>query len=189
MSDQLSSEEREVVEEFVRRERAPHLEPEVRITGLMIQYYHVCQRELWFMHRGIDIDRSSVNIVRGTRVDEESYDGRRKSILLNQRIAIDMLESGDVVEIKVSSSLDTPPRMQLLYYLWYLDRVLDIEREGVLAFPTERSRERVTLTDDTRRAVEAAIFGIIDVVSSDTPPKLEKKPYCDSCQYQDLCWV
>ena len=179
----------EFVEQYIEAERAPHREPEVGITGLMVQYYHVCRRELWFMSRGIDIDRSTANIVRGTHTDEKSYRDKRRSFQINGRIQIDVLDDGEIMEVKVSSSLEKPPRMQLLYYLWYLDRILNIERTGVLAFPRERKRETVTLTEENVTAVEETIVGIIETVQDDSPPPLEKKPYCDSCLYQDLCWV
>lgn len=179
----------QLVEEYIKAERAPHREPEVGITGLMVQYYHVCRRELWFMSRGIDIDRSTANIVRGTHTDETSYRDKRQSFQINGRIQIDVLDDGDIMEVKVSSSLEEPPKIQLLYYLWYLDRILDIERTGVLAFPRERTRETVTLSQENVSAVEETIVGVIETVREDSPPPLEKKPYCESCLYQDLCWV
>ena len=49
--------EDDLIGEFIEREQSPHRDPLVRITGLMVQYYHVCKRELWFSSRGIDIDR------------------------------------------------------------------------------------------------------------------------------------
>nr|WP_254270591.1 CRISPR-associated protein Cas4 [Halorussus aquaticus] len=155
----------------------------------MVQYYHVCERELWFMSRGLDIDRGTTNIQRGSYVDENSYDDRRKSYQINGRIQLDVLDSGDVMEVKVSSTLEKPARMQLLYYLWYLEEVLEIEKDGVLAYPKERKRESVELNDETRSEIEDTIRGIIRVVERDAPPALEKKPYCDACLYQDICWV
>jgi CRISPR-associated exonuclease Cas4 len=178
-----------IVEEYVSAERDPHREPDVAITGLMVQYYHVCRRELWFMSRGIDIDRDTANIVRGTHTDETSYRDRRDSFQINGRIQIDVLDDGDIMEVKVSSSLENPPRMQLLYYLWYLDRVLDIERDGVLAYPRERKRETVELTEEAVGEVEQTIVGVIETVEQSSPPPLDKKPYCDSCLYQDICWM
>lgn len=178
-----------LVEEYVQQEKDPHREPIIRITGLMVQYYHVCKRELWFMSRGVDIDRESTNIVRGTHTDENSYSDKRRSFQINGRIQLDVLDSGDVMEVKVSSALERPAEMQLFYYLWYLDEILDIQKNGVLAYPRERNREEVTLTDDARKDIEETIAGIIRVVEADSPPALEKKPYCDSCLYQDLCWV
>lgn len=183
------NDEKDLLDRYLAAERDPHREPRVRITGLMVQYYHVCERELWFMSRGLDIDRETTNIQRGTHVDETSYDDRRRSYQINGRIQLDLLDSGDVMEVKVSSTLEKPARMQLLYYLWYLDEVLDIEKGGVLAYPKERKREQVELDEEARVEVEDTVRGIITVVERDAPPELEKKPYCDACLYQDICWV
>lgn len=174
---------------FVEAERRPDLEPDVAVTGLMMQYLHVCERELWFASRGLDIDRGAPNIRRGTRIDETSYRDKRDSLLVNGRIAIDLLDDGRVMEVKASSTLETPARMQLLYYLWYLQEVCNIEREGVLAYPTERKREAVELTSERKDAVEDSLRRIFEIVGADSPPPLEKKPVCDSCLYQDICWM
>jgi len=177
------------VDRYIRDEREPGREPETRITGLMIQYYHVCQRELWFMAHGIDIDRETTNIQRGTHVDETSYQDSRQSFMIDNRIQLDVLESGDIMEVKVSSTLEKPARMQLLFYLWFLDNVYDVDKDGVLAYPTERKRETIQLDAANVEAVENTIRGILDVVNRDAPPELDKKPYCDSCLYQDICWM
>lgn len=177
------------VKEYIKAERQPHREPDVRITGLMMQYLHTCERELWFMSRGIDIDREAANIRRGTRVDETSYRDQRDSFQVDGRIQLDVLDDGRVMEVKASSALETPARMQLLYYLWYLDRIHDIRRDGVLAYPKERKRESVTLDAEATDRVEESVQRIIEVVKSASPPPLEKKPYCDACLYQDICWM
>lgn len=189
MSEQPSYSKDGRIDELIESERNPHRDPTVRITGLMVQYYHVCKRELWFMSRGIDIDRDTPNIQRGSHVDETSYRDNRRSFTVDGRISLDLLDDGDVMEVKVSSALEEPPRMQLLYYLWYLDRIHGVEKSGVLAYPKERSRERVDLTEETAAEIESTLAGIIEVVEADSPPPLEKKPYCDSCLYQDICWV
>ena len=62
------------IEELIERERSPHRKPQVRITGLMVQYYHVCKRELWFMSRGIDIDRGAANIRPTVDVDSARHE-------------------------------------------------------------------------------------------------------------------
>lgn len=189
MTDVLSYSGMDQIDALIESERNPHQEPPVRITGLMVQYYHVCRRELWFMSRGIDIDRGAANIRRGSYVDEHSYRDNRQSFTIDGRISLDLLEDGDVMEVKVSSALEKPPRMQLLYYLWYLDRIHGVEKSGVLAYPEERSRETIELTDETAREIETTLSGIIDIVEADSPPALEKKPYCDACLYQDICWL
>lgn len=177
------------VREYIEKERDPSRTPKNPITGLMVQYYHVCKRELWFMSKGVDIDRETPNIQRGTHVDQTSYSGSRRSFMIGNRIQLDILESGEVMEVKVSSALEKPARMQLLFYLWYLREIYDVDKDGVLAYPTERKRESVKLDKTAISEVEETIRGILDVVSQDTPPELEKKSYCDSCLYQDICWV
>ena len=187
--DVMTRENDDPIESFVTAERSAHRQPRIKITGLMMQYYHVCKRELWFMSRGIDIDREDPNIRRGTHIDETSYRDKRSSFQINGRIHIDILDSGDVIEVKASSTLEKPVRMQLLYYLWYLDRIVDIKRDGVLAYPSERKRESVILTDSARSEVRTSIRRIIEIVERDTAPELEKKSFCDACLYQDLCWM
>lgn len=177
------------VQQYIRDERSVSREPDVRITGLMVQYYHVCERELWFMSRGIDIDRETVNIQRGTHVDETSYQDARQSFMIGNRIQLDVLDSGDIMEVKVSSTLEEPARMQLLFYLWYLREIHGVEKDGILAYPTERTRESITLDAESTEKIEKTVAGILDVVGRERPPPLEKKSYCDSCLYQDLCWM
>jgi CRISPR-associated exonuclease Cas4 len=59
----------------------------------------------------------------------------------------------------------------------------------VLAYPKERKRESVTLDESATEKVESTVAGILTAVKQDQPAELEKKPYCDSCLYQDICWM
>lgn len=161
---------------------------EFRVTGVMMQYYHVCERELWFESRNLEIDRENANVVRGTQVDDTAYSEQRRSLTVAGTIAIDLLEDGRVVEVKPSSTLVEPAKMQLAYYLWFLKHVADVEKSGVLAHPTERKRETVRLTDELTEKVESSIRGIHEIVTADEPPAAEEKPFCDSCAYHDFCW-
>lgn len=175
------------IERLIATARGESVDDPFRVTGVQMQYYHVCERELWFASRHLEIDRENASVARGTRVDETAYGEKRRNVHLGM-IALDVLDDGRVVEVKPSSALTEPARMQLSYYLWYLDRVVGISKEGVLAHPRERKRETVTLTPDRAAAVEDAIRGIHDVVTADEPPEAEEKPFCDSCAYHDFCW-
>lgn len=159
-----------------------------RVTGVMMQYYAVCERELWFVSRNLEIDRDNPAVVRGTDVDDSAYAESRREYSIDGTISIDVLDDGRVMEVKPSSALVEPARLQLLYYLWYLDEIAGIEKEGVLAHPTERRRETVTLTEEARNRVENAIRGVYSVVSCESPPSAEEKPFCESCAYHDFCW-
>ncbi|MFC7155075.1 CRISPR-associated protein Cas4 [Halomarina halobia] len=188
MTERGASSTDDPVDRLLATARGDAVEDPFRVTGVMMQYYHVCERELWLASRNLEIDRENVNVVRGTRVDESAYADRGKRNLRFGMISLDLLDDGRVIEIKPSSSLEEPARMQLSYYLWYLDRVAGVEREGVLAHPTERQRESVELSSERVEKVERAIRGIHQVVTADSPPSAEEKPYCESCAYHDLCW-
>lgn len=176
------------VVKLLRTVRDEATSEEFRVTGVMMQYYAVCHRELWFESRDIEIDRDRPEIARGTAVDDQSYPDDRRSLSVDGIIVIDVLQDGRVIEVKPSSALVEPARLQLSYYLWYLDRVVGVTREGVLAHPTERRRETVRLTTERRRTVEDAIRGIHAVVTTDTPPPAQEKQFCESCAYHDFCW-
>jgi len=163
-------------------------ENEFHVTGVMMQYYEVCERELWFESRNIEIDRENAAVVRGTQVDDSAYEEERRNLSIDGTIAIDVLEDGRVMEVKPSSSLVEPAKLQLLYYLWYLDRVVGVSRDGVLAHPRERRRESVELTEENAARVEESIRGVHRVVTRESPPPAEEKPFCESCAYHDFCW-
>ncbi len=157
------------------------------VTGIMMRYFHTCHRELWFDSAGVELDRSNTAIQWGTYIDETSYADSTQAVHYGP-IAPDIMEDGRVMEVKPASSMEEASKMQLAYYLWYLKHVCGDEREGVLAYPTERTRDSVILTDALEEKVETAIRGIYEVINRDSPPELIEKPYCDSCAYQEFCW-
>ena len=61
-----------------------------RVTGVMMQYYVVCERELWFASRHLEIDRENPSVVRGTRVDDTAYEEERENLSLGM-VSLDLL--------------------------------------------------------------------------------------------------
>ncbi|WP_396613669.1 CRISPR-associated protein Cas4 (plasmid) [Haloferax sp. S1W] len=176
------------VELLLRSARDDSQDDSFRVTGVMMQYYVVCERELWFHSRHIEIDRGNKAIVRGTHVDETAYSEKRRHVSIDSTIAIDVLDDGRVMEVKPSSALVEPAKLQLRYYLWYLKHVAGVEKSGVLAHPTERKREDVELTAEAEQEVEEAIRGVYDIIMRESPPPASEKPVCNSCAYHDFCW-
>lgn len=159
-----------------------------RVTGVMMQYYEMCTRELWFAAHDVDINRENRHVMRGTRVDNTSYAESSESLQIHGTIAPDLLDDGRIVEVKPSSN-SSGGRLQLLYYLWYFKHKLGVETTGVLAAPRERTRETVKLTPDGEARVETALHEIRAIIDRDAPPAFEEKPYCKSCAYRDFCQV
>lgn len=99
------------------------------------------------------INRDNLAIVRGTGVYDQAYSDKRRDLRVDGVIALDVPDSGEILEVKPSSSITEPARFQLLFYLWYLDRVTGVKKTGVLAHPTEKRRETVELTPETSAEV------------------------------------
>lgn len=160
------------------------------ITGVMVQYYYTCKRELWFYANRINMNYDDDNIAIGRQIQRESYDENRRNVLVDGAIAIDVVEDENTVyEVKKSSSLEEPAKMQLKYYLWYLKQNKALEMSGVLVYPEERRRKEVSLTEEDELELEQAIEEIREIIARETPPEREKKPFCENCSFYDLCWV
>jgi CRISPR-associated exonuclease Cas4 len=159
-----------------------------RVTGVMVQYYKVCKRELWlFAHQ---INYESDYIALGRLIHQESYSREKKNILIDDTISPDFLrkrKNTAVFEIKKSSKLEEPVRYQVLYYLWYLKQK-GIDAEGEIVYPKERKREKVILSRDVEEEISQMLEDIEKVVKRSVPPDPIRKPYCKKCSYYEFCW-
>jgi len=137
-----------------------------------MQYYAVCKRELWFEYNNIEIDRCNKHIVKGTLVDDNTYDHIDRETLRLGPIAPDMSENGKIVEIKPSKSYKRASRLQLYYYLWYLEEKYDIKKDGVLAYPKQKERNEISLDKNKKDEIESIISDIYKIVMKDKPPQV-----------------
>ncbi len=46
---------------------------ENRVTGVMIYYYFVCKRKLWYFMNEINMESDNENVMLGKLLDENSY--------------------------------------------------------------------------------------------------------------------
>lgn len=162
----------------------------MKITGVMVQYYIACKRELWFFANQINMNYNSDDISIGRHIHEKSYSREKKNINLGD-IAFDFVKTGtkDVIfEIKKSSKLEEPVRYQLYYYLWNAKK-MGKDMEGMLVYPKEKKRERLILTSEIEDEMEKIIQDIPTIVSQQLPPPVIIKPYCKRCTYYELCMV
>jgi CRISPR-associated exonuclease Cas4 len=156
----------------------------------MVQYYFTCKRELWFFSRGLQFDFENEDMLIGRVIHRESYEREWKEIMLGDaRLDVVTKRNGvEIVEVKKSSKLEEPARWQLKYYLYILKKA-GTNAKGVIAYPEEGKREEVVLSDDDIAVLEEAVKDIERVISLESPPKAERKPYCKKCAYRDFCWV
>lgn len=164
----------------------------MKITGVMVQYYVACKRELWFFLNQINMNYEDENIILGRHIHEDSYKRERKNILIDGTISLDYVKNENgitVFEIKKSSKLEKPVRYQVYYYLYYLKKVKGIDAKGKIVYPKERRTEEVILTPDIEKEMEGILKDIEEVDKMNRPPEAERKPYCKRCSYYELCWV
>lgn len=162
----------------------------MKITGVMVQYYIACKRELWFFANQINMNYNSDDISIGKHIHEKSYSREKKNINLGN-ISFDFVKKGDkdiIFEIKKSSKLEEPVRYQLYYYLWNAKK-MGRDVEGMLVYPKEKKRERLILTPEVQKEIERIIQEIPSIVNHPSPPPVIIKPYCKRCTYYELCMV
>lgn len=163
----------------------------MKITGVMVQYYKACFRELWFFANQINMNIDDENILLGKLLHKISYSKETKNLLIDDTISIDFKKISKnliIFEIKKSSKLTEPSKWQLYYYLYYLKQK-GIYAEGLLVYPKERRKERLILTEEIEKEMKEIIKKIPKIVFLSTPPKPVRKPYCKGCSYYEMCWV
>lgn len=76
---------------------------EERITGVMIYYYFVCKRKLWYFCHDIQMENVSQNenVQLGKLLDETSYGRNQKHINIDDTINIDFIKDfQEIHEVK-----------------------------------------------------------------------------------------
>lgn len=161
------------------------------ITGTLIWYYYICEREVWLMSRHIVADQSDENMDWGRYLHEHAY-AREKKELAWESIKMDTVSNtkGELVvaEVKKSSSYLKSAKMQVLFYL-YIMKHAGVKAIGELRFPEEKRREAVILDEDAEKEIEEAIVRIRRVIAQDMPPQPQKIKYCGKCAYREFCWA
>ena len=160
------------------------------ITGLMVYYYEVCKRKLWYFVNEIQLEENNSNVILGKLLEENTYTRDEKKINIDGVINIDFIRSKKVLhEIKKSNSIEPASLLQVQYYLYYLEKKGLIGLKGILDYPLLKQTVEVNLTDKDRENLDNIIIGIKEILRKESPPTLEKKGICRKCAYFDLCFV
>lgn len=160
------------------------------ITGLMVYYYEVCKRKLWYFTNDIQLEENNSNVILGKLLEENSYTRDEKKINIDGVINIDFIRSKKILhEIKKSNSIEPTSILQVQYYLYYLEKKGLVGLKGILDYPLLKQTVEVNLADSDRENLENIIIGIKEILGKESPPILEKKNICKKCAYFDLCFV
>ena len=162
----------------------------MNITGVMVQYYVTCKRELWFFANQINMNYNNDDIDIGKYIHEKSYSRENKEIKFDNMVFdyVKNKENLTIFEVKKSSSLTIGAKYQLYFYLYNMKNC-GKEVKGVLVYPKERKREEIVLNDEIIEEMERILKDIVNVVNLEKPPRAIKMPYCKGCSFFELCMV
>lgn len=160
------------------------------ITGVMIYYYEVCKRKLWYFYNEIQMEQGNENVEIGKAIDEETYRRDKKHINIDNIINIDFIRSRGILhEVKKSNKIEEASILQVKYYLYFLKKKGVEDIKGKIDYPLLKQSIDIDLTDEDIVMIEEILEDIQKIVSLKNPPSLEKKRICKSCAYYDLCFI
>lgn len=161
-----------------------------RITGLMVYYYFVCKRKLWYFRNEINMEQNSEAVEIGRILDENSYSRDNKHINIDQTINIDFIRETNVLhEVKKSRKIEEASVWQVKYYIYYLKKK---GMEGITAkidYPLLKKNLFVELSNEDEETMETILDEIKRLIKAEYPPALAKQAICKKCAYFDLCYI
>lgn len=163
---------------------------EERITGVMIYYYFVCKRKLWYFVNEINMEAENEDVMLGKFLDEHSYKRDEKHINIDNIINIDFIkEHKELHEIKKSRAIEEAGIWQVKYYLFYLKQRGITGLKAKIDYPLLKKNIVVELSDDDEQRLQEIIEEIKMIHVLAQPPSLDKKKICNKCAYYDLCFI
>jgi CRISPR-associated exonuclease Cas4 len=162
---------------------------EKQITGVMMYYYYVCGRKLWYFYHDIQMEQESENVAIGKVLDENSYNRDEKHINIDNVINIDFIRTQGVLhEVKKSNKIEEASIWQVKYYLYYL-KEHDVTIRAKIDYPLLKQTIDVELSDSDVSIIKDNLCSIREIVNKDKPPKFSKLKICKNCAYRDLCFI
>jgi len=161
----------------------------VRITGVKIDYYHICHTKLWLFSHNITLETGHENVEIGKQLHEDRYKRDGKDVTIDNTISIDFVRRGSKVElheVKKTKRREDAHRAQLLFYIYYLMQ-RGVSAEGVINYPLIRETVQVTLTPEDEAVLQNEIKEIERIVQGSMPHPLRKR-ICAKCAYIEFCF-
>ena len=163
---------------------------EERITGVMIYYYFVCHRKLWYFLHEINMEAEDDGVMLGKLLDESSYKRDEKHINIDNVINIDFIkEHRELHEVKKSKAIEDASIWQVKYYLYYLQQRGVKDLKAKIDYPLLKKNVLVELTEEDIVELEKIISEIVIIKKKDFPPDFSEKKICKKCAYHDLCFI
>lgn len=159
-----------------------------KITGLMIYYYFVCKKKLWYFLQGIECERGNELISLGMMIEDEFLGNKNTHININNEINIDKIINNIVYEVKKSRAIEEASIWQLKYYLYYLETHGVKNLTGVIEYPLLKKKIEVNLTNEDQDRIEGIKKEITEIKKTKCPIITERR-ICKNCAYQAICQI
>lgn len=161
-----------------------------RITGVMIYYYFICKRKLWYFCHEINMENDNENVMLGKLLDETTYRRDEKHINIDNTINIDFIkEHKELHEVKKSRAIEEAGIWQVKYYLYYLRKRGVTNLKAQIDYPLLKKNLIIELSNEDICKLENVIFNISEINNQDMPPNFCQKRICKKCAYHDLCFI
>ena len=124
------------------------------ITGMMVYYYFVCKKKLWYFANQIQMEQNSELVEIGKIIDETSYKNQEKHILIDNTINIDFIKNNVILhEVKKTKSIEEASIWQVKYYMYYLEQKGVENIKAKIDFPLIKETKDVVLNYEDRQAL------------------------------------
>jgi CRISPR-associated exonuclease Cas4 len=164
--------------------------PAMKITGVKINYLHICHTKLWLFSHNIALEHEHDNVSIGKMLHEDRYSKNKKDITIDNTISIDFVKRRNGIlelhEIKKTKKMEDAHLHQMLYYLYYLKQ-RGVDAQGIMNYPLLNQTKEVLLTQDDETNIEDDMRRIEEIVTGRMPhPKRIK--ICPKCAYFEFCF-
>ena len=160
------------------------------ITGMMVYYYFVCKKQLWYFANQIQMEQNSELVEIGKIIDETSYKNQEKHILIDNTINIDFIKNNVILhEVKKTKSIEEASIWQVKYYMYYLEQKGVENIKAKIDFPLIKETKDVVLNYEDRQALQNIITNIREIINSKNPMDVIQDKKCKKCAYYDLCYI
>ena len=146
------------------------------ITGIMMYYYFVCKKKLWYFANQIQMEQNSELVEIGKIIDETSYENQEKHILIDNTINIDFIKNGAILhEVKKTKSIEEASIWQVKYYMYYLEQKGVENVKAKIDFPLIKETKDIVLNNEDRQALQNVIENIKKIINSNIPISAQKQ--------------
>ena len=146
-----------------------------RITGVMIYYYFVCKRKLWYFCHDIRMETENEDVMLGKILDESSYKKKDKHV--------------NIDEIKKSKAVEDAGIWQVKYYLYYLQKRGVSGLKGKIDYPLLKKSIIVEVSEKDVEILERIITEITNIKHQEIMSVSGNSKLCKKCAYYDLCTI